>query len=61
MHHKEIHTSDGKSRSKGKPCWEKVNGQWKIKKKTVSKTAQDQSQKIWFVFEDMMNALVLSE
>ena len=48
MHHKEIHVSDWKSRSKGKSHWEKTRC---LKKKAVSKTAQDRGQKhkkLWY-------------
>ena len=44
MHHKEIHISDRKSKSKGKPHWEKTLDT-KKEKKAVSKTAQDCGQK----------------
>ena len=45
MHHKEIHISDRKSRSKGKSRWEKRDVTGKTEKKPVSKTAQDHGQK----------------
>jgi hypothetical protein len=46
LHHKKIHISDRKSRSKGKPTWEKtLETKEKEKEKAVSKTAQDCGQK----------------